>query len=383
MEKSEIPMVFSTIFTIGTRGKFIISTTVAFLSLIILIVAATAEIGTIPDVKDATAVPKVNVPFDINSFKSKWRNRIKTIRNSGKLPIIDIESSYDPKKLNIREFANTMDEEGIALIAFSPQVGEKGFKEGKLWTDHVRHLISADPWRYIPTTVAGIHPAWTEKPEDFLNEQIRRVKECGYPLMGEFEFRHYPSPRQYKRGEMFRDVEIPINGKIGHRLFAFSQESGIPFQIHYEIEDKLLPALEEMLGSYPGAKVIWCHLAQIRYHNSSTIYSPDYVEKMIKKYPNIYFDTAFGDPRSLYPGSGERHAHIWEGESGRVKKEWIRVITTYPWRFLAAMDIGGDRMDELPRKSKTLRMFLENLPEDVREIVAYKAAWKLLFNEEF
>ena len=65
-----------------------------------------------------------------------------------------------------------------------------------------------------------------------------------------------------------------------------------------------------------------------------------------------------------------------------MKEEWIRLITAYPWRFLAAMDLGGDRMDELPEKNKTLRKFLENLPEDVREIVAYKAAWKLLFNEE-
>ncbi|MBI5198723.1 MAG: amidohydrolase family protein, partial [Nitrospirae bacterium] len=208
------------------------------------------------------------------------------------------------------------------------------------------------------------------------------VKEDGYPLMGEFEFRHYPSPRQYKRGEMFRDVEIPINGKVGQRLFAFSQESGIPFQIHYEIEDKLLPPLEEVLAAYPGAKVIWCHLAQIRYQASSSIYGPDYVEKLIKKYPNIYFDTSFGSPVSVYPGSGERHARIWE-DYGRVKKEWIQVIIAYPWRFLSALDIGGDRMDELPEKSQTLRIFLENLPEGVREIVAYKAAWKLLFNEDF
>lgn len=341
-----------------------------------------AEIGRIPDIEDADAAPKANVPFDINSFKGKWKERIKAIRNSGKLPIIDIESSYNPKKLNVRSFAKMMDKEGVALIAFSPQVGEKGFKEGKLWTDNIRHLISADPWRYIPTTVAGIYPAWTEKSEDFLNKQIKHVKEDGYPLMGEFEFRHYPSPPEYKRGEMYRDVDIPINSKVGHRLFAFSQESGIPFQIHYEIEDKLLSSLEEMLTAYPKAKVIWCHLSQLRYQVRSVIYGPDYVEKLIKKYPNIYFDTAFGGPESVYPGSRERHARIWGNEPGKVKDEWIRLITAYPWRFLAAMDLGGDRMDELPEKNKTLRKFLENLPEDVREIVAYKAAWKLLFNEE-
>ena len=55
---------------------------------------------------------------------------------------------------------------------------------------------------------------------------------------------------------MHRDVDIPINGEVGHKLFAFAEETGIPFQIHYEIEDVLLPSLEEMLKKYPKAKVI-------------------------------------------------------------------------------------------------------------------------------
>jgi hypothetical protein len=39
-------------------------------------------------------------------------------------------------------------------------------------------------------------------------------------------------------------------------------------------------------------------------------------------------------------------------------------------------------MDELPEKADIFRQFMKNLPEPCREIVAYKAAWKLLFNEE-
>ena len=170
-----------------------------------------AKMGPIPNIGKTTKLPKIDVPFDLDALKTNWRNRIKTIKDSGRLPIIDIESSYNPKKLNANKFAKMMDKHGIALIAFSPQVGKKEFKKGKLWSDHLRRLIGVDPWRFIPTTTAGIYPAWTEKPEDFLNKQIQRVKEDGYPLMGEFEFRHYPSPRQYKRGEMFRDVNILIS----------------------------------------------------------------------------------------------------------------------------------------------------------------------------
>ena len=56
--------------------------------------------------------------------------------------------------------------------------------------------------------------------------------------MGEFEFRHYPSPGQIG-GNTNRDVDIPIDSPLGHRLFAFAEKTGVPFQIHYEIEDGL------------------------------------------------------------------------------------------------------------------------------------------------
>jgi hypothetical protein len=50
--------------------------------------------------------------------------------------------------------------------------------------------------------------------------------------------------------------------------------------------------------------------------------------------------------------------------------------------FSSRTDLGGDRMDKLPQKTWNLRNFLNKLPQRSRKIVAYKAAWKLLFNEE-
>ncbi len=136
-----------------------------------------------------------------------------------------------------------------------------------------------------------------------------------------------------------------------------------------------------MLAKYPKAKVIWCHLAQIRYSSRAKNYGPDYVMKMIEKYPSIYFDLAFGDANSVYPGSGENHARVWEAY-GRIKQAWIDLITDYPYRFVAALDIGGDRVNHMKKNTQRLRKFIRNLPKETREIVAYKAAWKLLFNEE-
>lgn len=323
--------------------------------------------------------PKADVPFDIEALKLKWRSRIAAVKASGKLPVIDIESSFNAGRLNARDFARQMDDNGAALVAFSPEIGGGEYKKNKtLWSDASRRAMNIDPCRYIPVTTAGIYPAWTENPDEFLTATIRKASEDGYPLLGEFEFRHYLSPRQYERGDTYRDVTIPLNSPVGMRLFEYAATSGIPFEIHYEVEDALLPPLEEMLSRYPKAKVIWCHLGQVRYAARAKKYGPDYVRKLIETYSNLYFDLAFGDENSLYKPSGEYHARVW----GNAKKEWIALIADHPWRFLAALDLGGDRMDKLPQNIRVLRKFIGNLPPNVREIVAYKAAWKLLFNED-
>lgn len=334
----------------------------------------TNSLGPVPEIATMAGRPQASVPFEIEALKQNWRRRIEAIRSSGELPVIDIESSFDPRGLNPSLYAKAMDDNAIALTAFSPQ--------GRGWMDDARVIVAIDPWRHLPATTAGIPPAWPQDADSLLTATAAHVGKDRYPLMGEFEFRHYPSPRQLRRGETHRDITVPIDGELGHRLFRLSEKTGVSFQIHYEIEDQLLPPLEKMLKQYPKAKVIWCHLAQIRYSDLNTIYGPAYVRKLIENHPNLYFDTAFGGPDSRYPASGDFHATIWDRKAGGIKKEWAQLISDHPWRFLAALDIGGDRMDNLPENARNLRRFLEALPPKTAEIVAYKAAWKLLFNED-
>lgn len=337
--------------------------------------AFAAGLGPLPEVRSLDAGPLAPVPLDIPALKVQWRERIAAVRGAGKLPIIDIESSFGGGKFDPARYAARMDESGIALTAFSAEAGR--------WDERTRILMALDPARYIPTTGAGIPPWWPGEAGRLLKEMEEAVRAHRYPLMGEFEFRHYPSPRQLQRKQLDRDLTLPIDGELGHRLFRLSAETGVPFEIHYEVEDGLLPPLEQMLTQYPRAKVIWCHLAQIRYQRRSTIYSPAYVRKLLESHPNLYFDTAFGGPTSIYGGSNEPHARIWDRSGGTgIQPDWLAVIEAHPYRFLAALDIGGDRMDSVVEWTKTLRLFLEALPEPTREIVAHKAAWKLLFDEE-
>lgn len=312
-------------------------------------------------------------PFDMTALKPAWKKRLSDTAARGRLPILDLESSYDPDSADrlMKYWATMMDKNGIALIAFSP-----------LSPKPHRSPVLADPARYIPVSPETTY-SFSRDPLKCIEAQIAWTRRDRLPLMAEFYFRHYPSIRQARGADPIRkDIDIPIDGAAGRRLFAFSQESGIPFLIHYDIEDRLLPPLERMLKAYPGAKVVWCHLAQVRYAQRAKRYGPAYVRGLIDRFPNIHFDVAFSEPEVVYVPSGERQARAWDQRTGHLAAEWARLVADHPWRFHAALDLSSDRMETFAVRAKRLRRVLDDLPERVRPIVAYRSSWKLLFGED-
>ncbi|BCB26093.1 hypothetical protein SKTS_09790 [Sulfurimicrobium lacus] len=315
-------------------------------------------------------------------LKSGYAQRLKKILAAGGLPYIDIESSCNSTKLDVDHVAKNMDDLNIGLMALSADIGKGQFENGVRFDNLSQRLLASYPDRFIPVGNGGQAPALTEATDAFVDAQEAAARGRQIMLLGEYEFRHYPSPRQVKRNELDRDADVPIDGPIGHRVFAMSEKTGMPLQIHYEIEDGLLAPLEKMLQQYPKARVIWCHLAQIRYIERASGYSPGYVETLIKRFPNLYFDTAFGDSGSIYPLSGQHHARVWASD-GNLKAEWRDLIVAYPQRFVSALDLGGDRMSRIVEYDQKHRNFLQRLPDETRHQVAYRSAWSLLFGEEF
>lgn len=173
-------------------------------------------------------------------LKAGYNARIKRILASGNIPYIDIESSCNPTKIDIDAVARQLDQLNIGLMALSADPTIQQFKEGVRYDNLSERLIAKYPDRFIPVGNGGQPPFLTEAPDEFLksNEEVTRKESL--LLLGEYEMRHYPSPRQAKRGELYRDVDVPIDGPVGHKLFDLSERLGIPFQIHYEVEDRLL-----------------------------------------------------------------------------------------------------------------------------------------------
>jgi hypothetical protein len=337
--------------------------------------AIAADFSPIPAVSSMKDVSKAPVPFDLVTLKRNWKQRIEAMRATGIVPLIDIESNPS-EEMDIQSFGRQMDKQGVALIAFS------GLSQKRGWSDAARYAVAADPWRYIPTGDGGNPPEWRYHPMGFALTTRERIAKDGYPMMGEYEFRHYPAPDEIKRGRMDRDESLALDSPAGHQLFQFSAESSTPFQIHQEIEDQYLPVLEKMLALYPKAKVIWCHLSQMRYQARNTIYGPEYVRMLIEQFPNLYFDLFVGPPGNPYPLSNEEPGKYWDLATGKLKPEWTKLIADHPWRFMVALDLNPFIMSTFSRIVAIQRAVLESLPPSVREIIAYKAAWKLMFNED-
>ncbi len=298
-----------------------------------------------------------------------WRRRVRSILDRGRLPIIDLQATYVEGLTNVPRMIENMNGLDVAQIAFAPANAQTGAPSLDL---HRKY-----PEYFIPTTNSGEFPRWWRDPLAFLAVARKDVDSGMYLFMGEHEFRHYPSPEQVQARQTDRDITIDIAGSAGQALFALSAQFGVAFQIHYEIEDRLLAPLELMLDRYPKARVIWCHLAMIRYPERAKRYNSGYVSGLIERFPGLHFDLAVPPPDSIYSPSGARHSTLYS--NGQLDDDWKRLIEKYPERFLSSSDYRPPVADEYPSQiTRQRKLILEALSDPARHLVAYGNAWRLI-----
>jgi hypothetical protein len=298
-----------------------------------------------------------------------WKRRVRAILDRGRLPIIDLQATYIEGLTNVPRMIENMNELDVAQIAFAPAHAQTGAPSLDLYRKYPEH--------FIPTTNSGEFPRWWGDPLAFLAVARKDVESGMYFFMGEHEFRHYPSPEQVQARRTDRDITIDIAGPAGQALFALSAEFGVAFQIHYEIEDRLLAPLELMLERYPKARVIWCHLAMIRYPERTKRYNAGYVGGLIERFPGLHFDLAVPPPNAIYAPSGARHSTLYS--KGQLDDEWKGLIEKYPDRFLSSSDYRPPVADEYPSQiTRQRKLILEALSESTRHLVAYGNAWRLI-----
>lgn len=344
----------------------------------------------------APAEEPVTLKYSRAELETIWKGRIQFFLDKGIIPLIDLESHLKRKdgERYIEGSLATMDAEGIALIAFDTNQAENdGVTEGYRWGYYSIELSNTYPDRFIPTTNGGINPNWIGekggRDSDYIDQLEKHVTDGTYAIMGEFEFRHYWSSGECKRGRG-RDVDIYLNSENGHRVFALSEKTNTAFVIHLEHEDKPLADLEEMLTAYPGAKVIIAHFSQIRQPEKETQFTPQRIRRLLSENPNLYYDLSIGGPGRRYACTGKVDTYIWEkgmfGQKSNLDPEYKDILNEFSDRFVAGFDYGGGRpplTKFLPGRVKNIRLITKDLTTEAKHNIGYRNAWKLLTGKDW
>jgi len=342
------------------------------------------------------------ITFLLLSACVEWNKlvRIQSFLDQGVIPIIDMESTLpeDQQDSTFPAALSVMDNLAISQIAFEgAQAAADPTLSGYRWSTYINKLVADYPDYLFLTANGGSNNNWANQnggDNSYITQLEQAIHSGRYALMGELEFRHYMSVAQCQQGKTHRDVSVPIDSANGHRVFQLAQQSGVPFVIHYEPEDALIPALEYMLASYPRAKVIWAHFGQLRNPALMTQFSPAMVERLLTMYPNLYFDLATGNPNRYYycvtgvhdTSNGILDTVIWESDStgaqtDTLKHDYRELLERFNHRFVSAMDYGGSRPqfeDYYTARTNNLRLIMRDLSLLAKHNISYRNAWYLL-----
>ena len=304
---------------------------------------------------------------------SGYEATIRGILAAGKLPIIDVEYHHGDK-ISLSSLLGRMDANGVALTWLGPNE--------KLGSEESLRQYERYPGRIVPTTVHGDGPKWHGNDGQFLESLEKDAKSGRFFAMGEFEARHYPSSTND------RDVHKPVDSEGTQTIFRISSETGIPFLLHHEAEDALLPELERMLAKYPKAKVVWCHVGRNRNRATWKRFRDVLaVVEFLQKYPNLYFDIVQSKPGSKYPGTGQVEGILYNAPRDPIEfleSDWKKLLEGFPDRFVIGTDVNTGRFPQYDRVITTFRqVILSKINQDAAARMAYKNAWKLMTGTEW
>jgi len=153
--------------------------------------------------------------------------------------------------------------------------------------------------------------------------------------------------------------ELHIFGKdadstVMRGVVRLAREHKIFIHLHGDAD-----AVSRVFAQDPGATVLWAH---------SDFTQPDNVGAMLARHKRLWADLAFRTEH--YSGS-------------TVDPEWKKLFVAYPDRFTLGTDtFAPERWYYVEEHAKTARAWLDTLPADLADRIAYKnaealAAWAL------
>jgi len=346
------------------------------LSLVLFVIASQILSCTGPKLQKSSTTEKDAAALKRNEQIRIFEKRIRELIGKGILPIIDVEFHYG-RRIEIKNLIKKMDENGVALVWLAPSGDSLGSEESL-------RLNELFPDRIVPTTVSGDGKLWHSSDWWFLKKLTTDVRSGRFFAMGEFEGRHY-----HAGPSTSPDAHMAVDSKAMKVVFGLSEEKNIPFLLHHEAEDKLLPELEIMLKRYPGAKVIWCHFGRNRNPNTwKRFRKAEAAREFLQNYPNLFFNFLESPPGAKFSGfvEGILYDISSRGVVGVVlEPEWKVVVEEFPHRFVLGSDAAPLRFEGWYDRVfyDHRRIILQSVRKDVAEKIAYKNAWKLMTGENW
>lgn len=303
-----------------------------------------------------------------------FEERVRSMEELGRMPIIDVEFHCGPK-IDLESLTRKMDENKIALTWLGWSGNHELDGDGNSLQAHKKY-----PSYFVPTIIHGDGPLWHGHHPALLPEIEKDAQSGNFFAMGEFEARHYASDTNN------RNIYHPMTNEDFQQIFKISESYGLPFMIHHEAENEMLPEMEAMLQKYPKATVIWCHIGRNRnYIGWSRWIGTRTVRDFLTRYPNLHFDLIQNDPWDL-SGGKFRQAVLYDvkSDTATLNPEWKQLLIDFPDRFVIGSDVNHGRWVRYEKVFETFRrIVLASLPQDVAEKIAYKNAWRLMTGKEW
>ena len=138
------------------------------------------------------------------------------------------------------------------------------------------------------------------------------------------------------------DADSPVMRKV----VELARDNDLLLHAHSDAE-----AVDRLFAHNPKARILWAH---------SGFAAPEKVREMLRKYPTLWCDLAF------------RSEH---GSGGKVDPGWRAAFEEFPDRFMVGTDtFTPERWYYIEEHAKWSRAWLEDLPRDLAERIAFKNA---------
>jgi len=266
---------------------------------------------------------------------------------------------------------------GLFLVSWSVSCFAQESKSRVLFDSHL-HYGGEDVKHFTPAEVLAIfdrnrikYALISSTPNDGTQQLYRLAPERIIPFLGLYRTLHDKRDWMWDRSVIprlkkaldsghYRGIgEFHIFGKdvispVLKRVVEIAAERNLMLQVH---GDSVV--LDRIFSIAPDITVLWAHLG--------TRPEPWYLREVLERHPNnLYIDTSVRDKQLL--------------ENEGLSEEWKSLFIDHQDRFTVAVDtFSVNRWHTFDLVVKDINTWLDDLPENVAQKLAYDNAYKLFF----